>query len=198
VGVAGSQQHRVSRETGRGDGLVGVCHVVDLGRVRGQRGQTGAGGSSYLDLRDDAWVQQIVLWPNGGAIASKNGSGVWVTPVSDERLKTNIQTVDPATASAELCALRLVSFDYTAEAAATLGTTGRHTGWVGFLADEYDTAMGTLPEDRVLSRIELPAPDGEPYHTIDTGRAAYCLYAAHKHAMTQIAALTARLDAAGL
>jgi hypothetical protein len=160
--------------------------------------QTGGGGASYLDLRATGGAQQIVLDPNNGVVASKNGSGVWVTPVSDERLKTNIQTVDPATASAELCALRLVSFDYTAEAAAALGTTGRHTGWAGFLADEYDAAMSTLPEHRVLSRIELPAPDGEPYHTIDTGRAAYNLYAAHKHAMMQIAALTARLDAAGL
>jgi hypothetical protein len=95
-------------------------------------------------------------------VASKNGSGVWVTPVSDERLKTNIVTVDPAVASAELCALRLVSFDYTAEAAAALGTTGRHTGWVGFLADEYDAAMSTLAEDRVLSRIECLPPQGSP------------------------------------
>jgi hypothetical protein len=161
--------------------------------------QTGAGGSSYLDLRNDSLVRQIVLDPNGGVVASKNGSGVWVTPVSDERLKINIVSVDPAVASAELCALRLVTFDYTAEAAAALGITGLHTQWCGFLADEYDLAMGTLPEDRVLSTINLPVPEGEgPYHTIDTGRAAYCLYAAHKHAMTQIAALTARLDAAGL
>jgi hypothetical protein len=159
---------------------------------------TGGGGDGFLECRNVYNTAQITLYPHGNVDASKNGSNQWLTPVSDARLKTNIQTVDPAAASAELCALRLVSFDYTTAAAAALGITGHHTGWTGFLADEYDAAMSTLPEDRVLSRIELPPPVGEPYHTIDTGRAAYCLYAAHKHAMAQIAALTARLDAAGL
>jgi hypothetical protein len=118
--------------------------------------------------------------------------------VSDARLKTIVVTVDPATASAELCALRLVKFDYTADAAAALGIVGSHTGWNGFLADEFDAAMGTLPEDRVLSSISLPAPEGSPYHTIDTGKASYHLYAGHKHAISRIEALEARLAAAGI
>jgi hypothetical protein len=160
---------------------------------------TGGGGDGFLECRNVYNAAQITLYPHGAVVASKNGSAQWVTPVSDERLKTNITTVNPAMASAELCALRLVSFDYTAEAAAALGITGHHTGWTGFLADEYDTAMSTLPGDRLLSAIDLAAPDGAPYHTIDTGRAAYCLYAAQaRDDADRRADGPARLDAAGL
>jgi hypothetical protein len=171
---------------------------------------TTAGGRVLC--RDVAGLDQIQFDPTGAVTARKNGSLAFVAMVSDERLKTNIVTIDPSTASAELCALRLVKFDYTAVAAAAMGITGRHTGWTGFLAAEYDGVMGTLPEDVVYSSINLPSPVGDPYRTVDTGRAQMCLYAAHKHAIQRldaqaaqltaqtalIADLAARLDAAGL
>jgi hypothetical protein len=172
---------------------------------------TQAGGRVLL--RDVAGLDQIQLDPTGAVTARTNGTQAWIGGLSDSRLKTAVTSIDPAVASADICALRLVSYDYTAEAAAAMGNTGRHTGWWGFLAQEYDTAMGTLPEDYVYSTIGLQAPAGEePYRTLDTGRAAYALYGAHKHAIArldehaaliaaqaaQIAALTARLDAGGL
>jgi hypothetical protein len=142
---------------------------------------------------------QIVLYPHYNVDASKTGSTEWIPLASDSRLKEHVVAVDPAVASAELCALRLVTYDFTAEAATAMGTTGRHTGWTGFLAQEFDEAMGVAPEDYNWSGIDLPIPaTGGAYRTIDTGRAKMLLFAGHKHAMAQIAALTARLDAAGL
>jgi hypothetical protein len=138
-------------------------------------------------------LNQIKLEPNG-AIASKNGSPA-ITAVSDERLKTNIVTVDPAVASAELCALRLVCFDYSAESAAgrarhlQAGIRGGTASWpLTSMMPRWERCpkIGYWPISSSLHRMVTP------YHTLDT-EASYHLYAAHKHAITRLDAQAAMI-----
>ena len=68
--------------------------------------------------------------------ASKTTAGSWLSN-SDERVKREVETIDPAVALSKVLALRPVSFKYIEEYSEKYPEVNRRDKWVNFIAQEY-------------------------------------------------------------
>jgi hypothetical protein len=135
-------------------------------------------------------------------LAQKTGSASWVG-VSDPKVKRSIASIDLADASRRICELDVVSYMLTPDYATASGQSPDYV-WTGLLSTQYNDVYGVAGDEVQTSVVVLAGVPTELV-LLDTGQALYDQIAAHKHAIgrldaqaAQIAALTARLDAAGM
>jgi hypothetical protein len=172
---------------------VGGFSYYQLGREGGR--------DAILDMHNAAGAVAVRL-DCAQALAQKTGSPEWVG-VSDPQIKNTIVSVDLAGASQRICALNVVTYKLNANYCTATGQSPDYV-WTGMLSTAYNAVYDVAAEDVQTTTIEL---DGTPTTLVllDKGQAVYDQIAAHKYAIgrldtqaAQIAALTARLDAAGL